>query len=261
MNIAEITPENLSMNGSVLFASLSNKHSDRQTDRQTELRFYIYIRFGSTEQTNFITETSDNNLYNTNDIAIVFFDLETGGLKVGKDILQIAMKNENLCFNVYITPTQSIDKSASSATMLTRSGRQLYLNGREVPTVQRKLAFLKIIEFLKSLNKNVILVAHNCKFDYSHFVHADKELSLIDEFSQIIIGFTDLIPLFKLKLPNRPNKYSLKVLGEELLKISMNAAHNAVFDIDVLEKLCVTYLDIKDIIKTKITIKDIIENN
>lgn len=39
----------------------------------------------------FITETSDNIRYNTNDVAFFVFDLESGDFKVGKDILQIAM--------------------------------------------------------------------------------------------------------------------------------------------------------------------------
>ena len=183
--------------------------------------------------------TSDYLCYNNVDIAFVFFDLETGGFKVGKDILQIAMKNENLCFNVYITPRKAIDISASAVTGITRTGRQFFLHGKKIASVTRKIAFLKTIEFLKSLGKKVILVAHNSQFDYRHFIHAAKELSLTDEFSKIIIGFSDSLPLFKLKLPNRPNKYSLPVLGQELLQISMNAAHNATFDIDLLEKLCI----------------------
>jgi len=49
------------------------------------------------------------------------------------------------------------------------------------------------------------------------------------------------------------------VLGKELLEISMSASHNAVFDINVLEKLSLKYLDMNNIIETKITIKEIIE--
>ena len=212
-------------------------------------------------QTDFITETSDNNFYNTENIAFVFFDLETGGFKVGKDILQIAMKTENLCFSTYITPRKSIDTSASAVTGLTRNGRQLYLHGSPVPSIISKNAFSETIKFLNSLKKKVILIAHNCQFDYKHFVHAAEQHGLVDELDEIIVGFSDTLPLFKLKLPNRPNKYSLPVLAKDLLEISTDAAHNAIFDINVLEKLAILYLDKNDFIKTKITIKEIIETN
>lgn len=232
---------------------------NRKEHLEEDTYFSNMAFFGNALPTTFITKTSDNIFYNTDDVAFVFFDLETGGFKIGKDILQIAMKNENLCFNVYITPKQSIDASASAVTGLTRNGRQLYLNGKEISSVACKVAFLKTIEFLKSLKKKVILVAHNCQFDYRHFIHAATQLSLIDELSEFIIGFCDSLPLFKLKLPNRTNKYSLSVLGKELLEISMSASHNAVFDINVLEKLSLKYLDMNNIIETKITIKEIIE--
>ena len=170
------------------------------------------------------------------------------------------MKNQNSCFNIYIIPKQPIDASASSVTGLTRIGRQLFLNGTEISSASRKFSFLKTLEFLRSLGKKVILIAHNCKFDYNHFIHAAKELSLIDELSEIILGFCDSIPLFEEALPNRQNKFNLSDLGKDLLNTSMSAAHNAMFDKDILEMLCIKYIDFNNFIKTKLTINKIIEN-
>ncbi|KAK0071447.1 hypothetical protein PV325_012921, partial [Microctonus aethiopoides] len=242
---------------------VSQKKQLRMRKEHSEIETYTsnLALFGNSSTCDFISRTSYNISYNTDNIAFVFFDLETGGFKVGKDILQIAMKNENLCFNVYITPRQSIDASASAVHGLTYKDKQLYLNGKEMSSVTRKFAFLKTIEFLKSLKKKVILIAHNCLFDTRHFMHAATQLLQIEALCDIIIGFSDTLPLFKLKLPSRPNKYSLAVLGEELMQTSMSSAHNALFDVEVLEKLCLKYLDMNSIIDSIITIPQIIEKS
>ncbi|KAK0159464.1 hypothetical protein PV327_011114 [Microctonus hyperodae] len=218
----------------------SQKKQLRMRKEHSEIATYAsnLALFGNSSNCNFISTTSDNISYNTDNIAFVFFDLETGGYKVGKDILQIAMKNENLCFNIYITPRQLVDASASTVHGLTYKDKQVYLNGKGMSSVTRKFAFSKTIEFLKSLKKKLILIAHNCLFDTRHFMHAVTQLLQIEALCDIIIEFSDSLPLFKLKLPNRPNKYSLAVLGEKLLQTSMSSAHNALFDVEVLEKLC-----------------------
>lgn len=97
-----------------------------------------------------------------------FFYFETGGFAFDKDVLQITLKNENNFFSVYITPCKNIDAKASAVTGLTKSGRQLFLHGTQVQKISRRVAVTKILEFFKSFNKKIVLIAHNCEFDSNH---------------------------------------------------------------------------------------------
>lgn len=62
-----------------------------------------------------IEELSTCETFSTEDISIVFFDLETGGFSPTKDILQVAMKSEKWSLCTYVTPTNqtSCNKYAS----------------------------------------------------------------------------------------------------------------------------------------------------
>lgn len=51
--------------------------------------------------------------YEDHTLAIIFFDLETNSLKGNCDILQISMKCHKYVLNIFISPTQSIQPSAT----------------------------------------------------------------------------------------------------------------------------------------------------
>ena len=94
----------------------------------------------------------------SSEYAIVFFDLETGGLDILRyEILQIVLKIDMLSFETYITPNRSIDLSASQVNGLNRVGRKLYQNGILVESLPKELVMLSLLEFLKNLKKNAYL--------------------------------------------------------------------------------------------------------
>lgn len=211
-----------------------------------------------TNAENLISEVSCDLSYNTNNFAIVFFDLETGGFKMDKDILQIAMKSENSILSTYLSPIKPIDTFASAMTGLTKNGRQLFLNGNPVVSISRKIAVLKVLEYFQKFGKKVVLVAHNCKFDAPRFLRLIKLVSTFETFESVISGFVDTLPLFKKIIPNRKS-YKLTNLTEDLLQVSIEDAHNAIFDVEILEKLTLQYIPIDDLLKNQKTCQYFIE--
>lgn len=97
-----------------------------------------------------VSECDDCEILENSELAVVVFDLETGGFDVQRhDILQICAKYGKFIFNVYITPTSVIDPKASEVHGLTRSQKTLYKNGREIFTLSIKNALNELLNFLK----------------------------------------------------------------------------------------------------------------
>ena len=206
---------------------------------------------------NIIQELENPFTYYNEDVAYVFFDLETGGFSPQKDILQIAMKSEKKVMSVYLTPIKNIDPTSTAVTGLSKNGRQLFLHGELVPTLTHKIAALKVIEYLESFSKKVVLIAHNCDFDSSRIVRFFQRLSLLNSFEKLVTGFVDSLPLFRKRFPDRKN-HKLSDLGKDLLNLSVENAHNATIDIDILENLTVEYISWDDILKSVFSVQDVI---
>jgi len=203
-------------------------------------------------------------IYETETFKIVFFDLETGGLNMTDEILQISMKSGKNDFNSFITPTRSINYSATKVNGLSNVHSKLFKNGHEVDALPRQIVFEKILQFLKDLKKKCILVAHNCIFDSTRFITAISDLYLFDEYEKIIEGFSDTLALLRKKFLKRQNGYKLTTLASELLCILCVGAHDAKFDINLLEKICVSFIDVREIVESKMSLLQIqikIENN
>lgn len=206
---------------------------------------------------NMIKEIENDLMYNTANIAYVFFDLETGGLAPQKDILQIALKSEKKMLSIYLTPSKSIDTRATVVTGLTKNGRQLFLHGDLVATLAHQKAALKVLEYLESFGKKVILIAHNCNFDSDRLVRFFQKLSLLSSFQRVVAGFLDTLSIFRKKFPDRSN-HKLCDLGKDLLNISVKNAHNAMVDVDVLERLTVKYIAWVDFSGKEFTVQDVL---
>ncbi|XP_058809923.1 uncharacterized protein LOC131675094 [Phymastichus coffea] len=86
-----------------------------------------------------------------------------------------------------------------------------------------------------------------------------QELSLIDEFENVIQGFSDTLLLFKDKFPKRESGYKLTTLAKELLALPCNGAHDASVDVILLEQLTTSFISVLDLIESNKTIKDISE--
>lgn len=134
--------------------------------------------------------------YNTDDTAVVFFDLETNNLSMSCEILQIAMKSENKVFSIYITPFQNIDSNATNVHGLSTIGRKMFLNGVEVPTIARRKAMVEMLTYLKSFEKKIVVVAHNCTFDSRRLIRLAEHLQMVEELKNLLLGFVDTLILF-----------------------------------------------------------------
>jgi len=158
------------------------------------------------------------------------------------EIVQIAAKFELSTFDIYIMPSLQISDKASEVTGLTVKNNILFYNCLPVTTHSKKDAARSFLQFLKRVGPNIILVAHNCfRFDGPAIVALMKNEGLLNDFISVVVGFADSLSLFKTKLKeSRGEKASYKqvVLAEEFLGLnSSKDAHNAVYDIDMLEKL------------------------
>lgn len=205
---------------------------------------------GITYQTNCgISET--RNLINSNqslskiNTTIVYFDLETGGLNLDADILQIAAKSGDHSFNVYVKPTKKMSSSASEVTGLRQVKDDLYLRTKKLDTVEIIEALQSFLQFLTSIsiNKKCLLVAHNARFDTPRLLQAIKNNNLINDF-EIIAAFSDTLLMFKKMFPERkgPNMFKLETLANDFLQPdSSGHFHDALFDVTSLQDLVRTF--------------------
>ncbi|XP_017888613.1 uncharacterized protein LOC108630062 [Ceratina calcarata] len=184
-------------------------------------------------------------------IAIVFFDIETSGFSMTDDILQVAMKYNNTVFNKYANSTKRINAKASVIHGLSNEGSDLYFRGVRVESSPIRLLLNDLLAFLNAINKPCILVAHNCNFDSSRLLLKIKEASLIEEFSKIVIGFTDSLSLFRKQFPDRKVKgaFKLTTLAGQLMNLSIKDAHNAICDVILLEKLVRKFISYDDLVQ------------
>ncbi|XP_031783012.1 uncharacterized protein LOC103316775 [Nasonia vitripennis] len=185
---------------------------------------------------------NDTISYGTDDLCIVFFDLETAGLKLSHEILQLSMKCGQFIFTSFITPTRSIAPATTKANGLNTVHKKLFQHGHEVITRASSVLFQKLLEYLLSLGKKCILVAHNCAFDSSCLILALQKLSLIDKFKEVVAGFSDTLSLFRKNYLKRQSGYKLTTLASEMMSLPCDGAHDASFDTSLLEKLTVAHL-------------------
>jgi len=103
-----------------------------------------------------------------------------------------------------------IPSEVSEITKLRVVSGQLEYNGVVVRTTPPRLAILRFIDFLKSCGDNVVMVAHNGnRFDAAQLTRDIKRLNLWNEFTSQVNGFSDTLPLFKMKLSDH-DKSKLK---------------------------------------------------
>lgn len=187
--------------------------------------------------------------YGTGDIAIVFYDIETGGFDLNHDILQICMSTANYVFNTYLTPTQPIHPKASEVHKLTKVGKFLFKNGsKKLFTLTNDNAIIKIIEFLQKLEKKCLMVAHNHLFDAPRLVKLIENSNHVEDFKKLIYGFTDSLELLRKSISGQ-DSYKLENLAKNILQISSENAHDAAYDVDVLKKLVTLYVLVEEIVE------------
>ncbi|KAK0166664.1 hypothetical protein PV327_004156 [Microctonus hyperodae] len=187
---------------------------------------------------------------------------QTAGFHLGADILQIALKFSDKTFSVYVKPTQQISTHASESNGLTSHGQDLFYYGRKVSSVTLSKALDELLSFLKTFENPCIMVAHNCPFDAPRLLRAIKNEKLLDEFRIVISSFQDTLKLFKQKFPDRKGskKLSLTTLASETLSLCTKKAHNAEYDVYMLEELVEKHLSISDIVNKTLTFDNFLQN-
>ncbi|XP_068992261.1 DNA polymerase III subunit epsilon-like [Neodiprion pinetum] len=189
---------------------------------------------------------------NSNEISIsneppeiIFFDLETTGFGSTAGILQMAAGCNGSYFNKYVTPTTAINSKASEVHGLTSSCGELFYHSKRVETLPLDCVMREFHTFLRSFGKPCLLVARNCNFDKPRLINAMADTGTIPTFQKCIIGFSDTLPIFR-SLLNRHTQTSQVDLAKEFLTdVSTDEAHNAIEDVQILEKL-VKYFKISD---------------
>jgi DNA polymerase III epsilon subunit-like protein len=182
------------------------------------------------------------------DSLIVFFDLETTGLGADADILQLAAKNKNLTFSTYIKSKKLIPKTATDIHGITISGGDVFKHGVIVPSVHLSPAFSNFLSFLNKLNCKVVLASHNLNFDGPRFVRNLTNLSMVSDFKSVVKGMVCTLTTIK-GSTGRKTENSLTSLAA-WLNITFSGAHDAVSDVEVLEKI-ISKLDLYSLLLEK----------
>ncbi|KAK4879075.1 hypothetical protein RN001_007221 [Aquatica leii] len=192
---------------------------------------------------------------NTNQ-ALVFFDLETSGFMGDCDVLQIAARHENTSFSKYIEPNEPIPESASIVNGLTNQGPDMFLYGEKVQSFPLRIVLEEFLQFLINCDKKCVLIAHNCAFDARVLVTIINEVSLKDEFSNVIDSFVDTLPLFRQKFPGAVCK--LGALADKCFSVSSQKMHDATYDVLLLQNLVFKHFTLNELLsKVKNFVKTI----
>lgn len=115
------------------------------------------------------------------------------------------------------------------------AGHLLY-KSRPVKALTLTESLKEFLEFLKSLQSKVTLIAHNGKvFDSRILIRALSAANLLSELQTVVIGFIDTLPMFKQLLPGQKS-YKQEELVKDCLNKSYDA-HNGLEDVKSLRDL------------------------
>ena len=108
-------------------------------------------------------------------------------------------------FNCYVKPTTPITTNASDVTGIVMHEDQMFVNGREVETVDVSTALKNLCDFVQKY-RNVIIVAHNGKqFDFPILISNMQELHLLDIFMSAVVAMADSLQILKKQYPGYPS--------------------------------------------------------
>ncbi|XP_062585918.1 uncharacterized protein LOC134247603 [Saccostrea cucullata] len=180
--------------------------------------------------------------------TFVYFDLETTGLGECSyidyrskycEVTQIGAYASEKSFSQYILPsTQPIPPSATAVSGIAVKENIMFKNGVQVPCKNAKDGIETFITWLKKFS-NIVLVAHNAKFESIVIIRAMHQVGL--GASDFIIGFVDTLPLFREAVPNRKSYKQVDLMKD--LCTAHYDAHDALADSQALQRL-VLHLDI-----------------
>ena len=201
--------------------------------------------------------------FESKDHIVVFFKLETNGFEKDSDIIQIALKADEFSLNKYVCSLQEIPFYVTERNGFSRVNGRLYQRGKLVSPRPVRKVLLRVLRFLIKRNKPCILVAHNNHvFQAPRLARAIQKCNLQSEFAEVISGFSDSLPLFRKIMPKRrtlKGGFKLTSLASDLLRLPIDGAHDAVYDVYLLEQLVYKYINFETLIENKKTLHDVIE--
>lgn len=106
-----------------------------------------------------------------------------------------------------------------------------------------------MLQFLKDFEKTCVLIAHNCAFDAPRLIRFINQVDLVTEFTYVIDGFVDTLPLFRKKFPGED--CSLVKLAARNFAVHPKKAHDAMYDVIMLQ----------NVVFHNFTVDELISNN
>lgn len=195
---------------------------------------------------------------------IVFFDLETSGVdRKSCEILQIAAKVDDYSFSTYVRPQLAIPAEASAVNSIEIIDDKLCYNKAPVHCVSIVSALEAFIQFLGKFSAPCLLVAHNATFDADILLREVRRNSMILDYSKVIYGFVDSLPVFKKILPKRKGTGMFKrsKLAEDFLPPSTNQDfHEGLFDCKILQELIAVKVTVDLLYENIMYFKDRMQN-
>lgn len=126
---------------------------------------------------------------------------------------------------------------------------ELFLHEIRVPSVTITAVLELLLQFLSSIGEPCVMVAHNGTFDSTRLLLAIKQTNMYDAFKIVISGLVDTLPILRKKL-QRHNHCNQAYLADEA-EIPYSGAHDAVRDVEILQKI-IRHHDIShDLLKSK----------
>ena len=114
---------------------------------------------------------------------------------------------------------------------------KLYYRGTEVEAVGQEKGLKQFLAWCSLFSNKIVLYVHYARrFDSRIFLKSCINADLIAQVKEVILGFSDTLPIFKDLLPKR-SSYRQSSVAEDVLKRSYNA-HNALDDVVILQELC-----------------------
>ena len=104
-------------------------------------------------------------------------------------------------FNVYVEPTRPITEEASEVNSLTKINDHLCYKAKRVQTVPIEEALQKFLEFLKNINKPVLVGHYSKKFHFPFMRFYLEQCDLWEAFLTEVKGFVDTWEIFREKFP------------------------------------------------------------
>ena len=162
------------------------------------------------------------------------------------EICQIAATDGKEDFNVYVMPKHGISAGASAVNKLFVKDKGLIDNGQPVSTDSLAEGVSKLLDWLKP-RKPCILLAHNGKsFDGKHLMKAWTTCGNLEEYRKVVTGFCDTLHVFRELYPGRQS-CTQESLASDLLDTTYTA-HNALADVNMLQKLASKFISNDDCI-------------